>query len=136
MQIWMLYAGLSLTFWGLWGYFGKMASATMPAKSVFIVEAVVAVLVAAVWLAASGFKMQSDPKGLFWAALTGLTLGLGQLFFFLALSRGKASLVFGITALYPLITIALALALLKEQVTWTQGLGILLAAIALPLMSF
>ena len=133
----MVCAGLSLVFWGLWGVFGKLASSGgMPAKTIFVIETVVALLVAVAWLAFSGFRVELHSKAVVWAVLTGLTLGLGQLFFFLALSRGKVSLVIGLTSLYPLITIGLAFLFLKEQVSWTQGLGIALAAMAVPLLAF
>lgn len=136
MQPWILFASLSLLFWGMWGIFGKLASAHMPARSIFMVEAVVTLVVAGVWLLSSGFSFEGAQRGLLWAALAGAMLGLGQACFFLAVSRGNVSLIIGLTALYPLITIAIAFLFLKEHVSWTQGLGLALAAAAIPLLSF
>lgn len=136
MQVWIIPAALSVLFWGLWGFFGKIASGGMPPRSVLFVESLVGLLVAAAWMAAYGFKLEAtSAKAPLYAILTGLALGFGQMFFFIALSRGKASIVILMTALYPLVTIALSFAFLKEGVTWTQGLGIALALAAIPLLS-
>lgn len=136
MQFWLIPAVLSVLFWGLWGFFGKMASAGLPPRSVFFIESIVALVVAAGWMATHGFKFDAvSSKGFLYAALTGIALAFGQIFFFVALSRGKASVVIIMTSLYPLITIALAFLVLRETISWTQGLGVVLALLALPLLS-
>jgi transporter family protein len=55
--------------------------------------------------------------------------------FYQALSLGKASIVLPVSNLYPIITIFLAVALLKEQLTVTQGVGIIFGMIAIVLIS-
>jgi transporter family protein len=68
--------------------------------------------------------------------LTGVAGTLGTLFLLYALRQGgKASLVVPITALYPLVTIILAVLLLRERVTIQQGIGMALAVIAVVLLS-
>jgi transporter family protein len=136
MQTWFIPAVLSVTFWGLWGFFGKVASGGLPPRSVLFIESLVGLIVAACWMAAYGFKFEAtSQKAPLYAMLTGIALGFGQMFFFVALSRGKASVIIIMTALYPLVTIALSFLFLKEGVTWTQGLGIALALAAIPLLS-
>ena len=136
MQFWLIPAVLSVAFWGLWGFFGKLSSGGLPPRSVLFIESLVGLLIAACWMAANGFKFEATAaKAPLYAILTGIALGFGQMFFFVALSRGKASIVILMTALYPLVTIALSFLFLKEGVTWTQGLGIALALAAIPLLS-
>ena len=60
--------------------------------------------------------------------LTGVgMLQIGVLSFFIALSLGKASLVTPVSSIYQAITVVLAMAWLKEKVTWRQLVGIGLA---------
>jgi transporter family protein len=60
----------------------------------------------------------------------------GIIAFVFALSHGgKASIVVPMTAMYPVVTIGLSVAILKEQITPTTGLGIVFALIAVFLLS-
>ncbi|HVY53153.1 MAG TPA: EamA family transporter, partial [Gammaproteobacteria bacterium] len=76
-----------------------------------------------------------DAKGISYSILTGITYGIGCLFYFIAASRGKIINVVTLTALYPLVTILLAFLLLKESIALKQAVGIFLALIAIILMS-
>jgi transporter family protein len=46
-------------------------------------------------------------------------------------SKGKASVVITMTALYPLVTILLSFFFLRETITIKQGIGILFALLAM-----
>jgi transporter family protein len=60
---------------------------------------------------------------------------LGIITFSFALSTGgKASIVVPLTALYPIVTIVLGVAILKEQLTPTHGLCIVFALVAVILL--
>jgi transporter family protein len=59
----------------------------------------------------------------------------GTLLFYQALARGKASVVLPMTAMYPALTVVLALLILGEVVSLKQGLGILFALIAVILLA-
>ena len=74
---------------------------------------------------------------IFWLAVAGGTLnGLGALTSFSALeSGGKASVVISLVSLYPLLTVAIAVTLMHEKLTASQGVGIVLAIIAGILLS-
>jgi drug/metabolite transporter (DMT)-like permease len=76
------------------------------------------------------------PMTLFAAVGGGTLNGLGALTSFAALeSGGKASVVISLISLYPLVTIALAVAILHEHLTIAQGLGVALAIVAAMLLS-
>jgi transporter family protein len=83
----------------------------------------------------AGFRPETHPRGILYACLTGVAGLLGGLFYLLAVARGKVPVVVTLTALYPIITIALAAVLLKEPVTLKQGFGMVLAVLSIILLA-
>jgi transporter family protein len=75
------------------------------------------------------------PKGVALGITTGLLGFLGALFFLLAVSAGPVSLIVSLTALYPVISILLAVFILQEPITLKQGLGISFALVAMLLVA-
>jgi transporter family protein len=71
--------------------------------------------------------------------VTGILGGVGNVTFFESLSRGgKASIVVvtPLIALYPVVTVALAVPLLHERITRREWLGIVLAITATIALSY
>jgi transporter family protein len=63
--------------------------------------------------------------------------GLGSWFLFAALERGaKATVAIPLTALYPLVTVVLAVTFLGETLTPKQWGGLALAIVAAGLLSY
>lgn len=135
MGNWLIFAVITLLMWGLWGFFPKLATSYMDPKSVLVYEVIGTLIVGIVVLSLLRFKPEVHTKGITFAILTGISGGVGLLFFLFAISRGKASIVVTTTALYPLVTIILASLLLKEPITLKQGIGIIFALIAMLLLS-
>jgi transporter family protein len=67
--------------------------------------------------------------------LVGIVMVAGLMTFYQALEHGKVSVVVPLTAMYPLVTIILAVVVLKEELSPTQGIGVLLAIVAVVLIS-
>lgn len=132
---WFPAAVLALFSFGLWGFFTKLAVNHIDSKSALIYQTLGVAIVGLIMLSSVNFKPTSNPKGLMYALLTGGAYGIGCLFYFIAASKGKIITVVTLTALYPLITILLAYLLLKEIVNIKQGIGIILAFVAIVLMS-
>jgi len=135
MANWLPAAFIALFSFGLWGLFTKLAVIYIDSKSALIYQTAGVVIIGIITLSMTNFKPAIDAKGLVYALLTGITYGVGCLFYFVAASRGKIITVVTLTALYPLITIMLSFLLLKETITIKQVMGIIFAMISILLMS-
>jgi len=135
MNDWLIFSILALILWGIFGLFPKLATNYISPKSAFVYEILGALIVGIVVLSIIGFKPEINTKGFTFAILAGIIGSLGLLFFFFAISKGKASVTVTMTALYPLITILLAFLILKEPITLKQGVGMIFALIAMLLFS-
>jgi transporter family protein len=135
MKDWFIFAMLALVLYGLWGFFPKIASNYIGPKSILIYETIGAVLVGILVLFLLSFKVEINSSGALFGILTGIAATAGTLFFLFALTKGKVSVIVTTTALYPLVTIILAFLILKEPITPKQGIGMVLALIAMALMA-
>jgi transporter family protein len=135
MSSWVWWSFLALLTWGFWGFFPKLATRHMSPQSIIVYEilAGLSIGVACLWL--TGFRPETHPRGVLYACLTGIAGLLGSLFYLFAMARGKASVIVTLTALYPLITIALAAVFLKEPISLKQGCGMVLAVISIILLA-
>ena len=135
MENWLLLSILTMLCWGVWGLILKLASKYFQWYQVYV-SASIATLLASITLLLY-LKPPIDVRSLgFVYSLAAGTMGaMGAIFFYIALGRGKASIVVPITALYPVITLALSLLLLQEKITATQAVGVALAILSLILVS-
>lgn len=134
---WLIYALVTTVFWGVWGAVIEIPEkAGFPATLGYSVWALTMILPALAALKIINFKLEYDRRSI----LLGLTIGLtgagGQLILFQALRSGPAYLVFPFISLSPVITIVLAFLLLKERVGRRGWMGIGLALLAIPLLSY
>jgi uncharacterized membrane protein len=133
---WLWFAAIALVFWGITGVTHKIATNMISSELAFIWFAYAMIAISATLALLVPIHWHVRPL-IFWAAVAGGTLnGLGALTSFTALeSGGKASVVISLISLYPLVTVAFAVAVLHERLTSTQALGVGLAIIAAILLS-
>jgi drug/metabolite transporter (DMT)-like permease len=81
------------------------------------------------------WKPEHDKRSVLLGSSVGLLGAGGQLILFQALRQGPAYIVFPIISLYPVLTIFLSLLFLKERANTRQWAGIVLALIAMFLLS-
>ena len=136
-RLWLVFALVTTTFWGLWGALIEFPEkAGFPATLGYSVWALTMIVPALVALSVIKWKLDYDRRSILLGTLIGLTGAGGQLILFQALRMGPAYLVFPIISLSPMVTILLAYALLKERAHKMGWAGIVLAMIAMPLLSY
>jgi uncharacterized membrane protein len=87
-------------------------------------------------LIARRFKLEKSPKGIFYGILNGVLSGLGGLTLFAAYhTNGNTSLITASTSLYPVITVVLAVVILRERLGAIQVVGLGFAAAAIVIFS-
>ena len=138
MPRWLAFSLLTILVWGAWGAVSKVASEGVDANTnqVFFTFGLLP-LIAMVWRSPRNAGGGAGRRiGVGWAFLTGILGGTGNIAFFHALViGGKASIVSPVTALFPLVTVILAVTLLHERVGNAQKIGLALALTAIYLLS-
>ncbi len=133
-RLWLVFAIVTTLFWGVWGAFIEIPEkAGFPATLGYSVWALTMIPCALVALRLAGWKLERDGRSIFLGSAVGLLGAGGQLLLFQALRTGPAYIVFPIISLYPVVTVALSVTLLKERATpraWT-GIGLALPALVL-----
>jgi bacterial/archaeal transporter family protein len=135
---WMTCTLSATALYGVWGVLSKLASnriGYIGYKSLFFYDCLVFFVGGLVVLYLNDFKIETNPGGILYSVLYGATGMIATFLFIIAVSKGKASLVTAITAVYPCVTIILAMILFKEAVTVKQVVGILLSISSVGLMT-
>ncbi len=135
MRLWIVPALFSFVFWGLWGFFPKLTTRYISPTSAILYESLISVPVALIILVFVRFQIETDPRGILLASITGVLGILGAFGFLIAVTRGPVSLITAFTALYPALTIFLAMLLLGEQLEPRQWAGVGLALVAMLLVA-
>ena len=137
MQNWLTYALVTTLFWGVWGALIELPEKRgFPATLGYVVWSLTMIPCALVALSLVGWKVETDPRSIALGAVAGLLGAGGQLALFETLRRGPAYLVFPIVSLSPAVSVVLAVALLGESTTPRVWTGIVLALVAVPLLSY
>jgi transporter family protein len=133
---WFIPTLIATVLWGLVGVLQKLGSNRVNASSLLAWVMVGYVLALPVFWRGSGLAVLSH-KALFLGILAGAANGLGTWFLFAALERGaKASVAIPLTALYPLITVALAYLALGERLGTREWVAVMLALCAGAMLSY
>lgn len=130
LSSWVFYAGLTIFFWGVWGIFGKLAAKQLTSWAVFATSFLPSiVLVSMSFLVPRLRPMWAWPASGF-AVLAGLSGLLGTIMFFQVLGKSPVGPAVALTALYPAVSVILAVLFLKEQISLLHAIGIALALVA------
>ncbi len=136
-RLWLVFSIIVTVFWGVWGAFIEIPEkAGFPATLGYSVWALTTIPCALVALAIIRWKLEHDGMSIFVGSTVGLLGAGGQLILFEALRYGPAYLVFPIISMYPMLTVVLSLAFLKERASRRASAGIVLALIAIALLSY
>lgn len=131
MRDWIVPTLGALLCWGLWGFIPKLTTRYLPPSSAIVYEVIGGLILGMVMLFVLKFQPTVHPKGILLAISTGMLGFLGAFCFLNAVSKGPVTLVATISALYPGVSIVLAICFLNETMTIRQGIGIALALVAM-----
>jgi uncharacterized membrane protein len=130
-KLWLFFAVITTVFWGVWGAFIEIPEkAGFPATLGYVVWSITMVPCAIVALSIIKWRPETDKRSVFFGLATGLLGAGGQLILFEALREGPAYIVFPLISLFPVLTIFLSVAFLKEQTNKKHWIGIVLALAA------
>ncbi len=132
---WLTYSLICLVLWGLWGLVLKVAYKGLPWTQVYFLSSLASFTIALMVFLVQRGSLDFSNKLSYVALLAGVFGGAGYIFFVKALEKGEASIVLPLTAIYPAITVVLALILLGEKISVYQAIGIALALVAVVLLS-
>jgi uncharacterized membrane protein len=125
---WIFSSGVALLFWGFTGATQKLASTRVSAEFSFIAFGVAFLPVSLYLIAREKFDGKLSGSEWFWMVLAGVLFGFASLVSFAAYrAGGKASIVTPLIALYPAITVLLAVLFLREKIGGIEIAGIVLA---------
>lgn len=133
--VWLWYALLGIFWWGLWGFLSKVGSDAATPLQMQILFTLGMLPVAAGMLFATRGKFDRDRAGVSYGLLSGIATGLGTLGYFAALRQQDASVVTPLTGVFPILTVVLAFAVLRERLNKVQMVGMLLALSSIVILS-
>jgi bacterial/archaeal transporter family protein len=137
MPSWLIYSLLTLVLWGVWGVTSKIISNDINAytNQVYFVIGLVPLLPLVIFSPRMKGGIHRK-RGIFFAFVTGILGGAGNIAFFKSLmSGGEASIVVPATGLSPIVTVLMGYFLLKEKLTGLQKAGVVLSLVAIFLLS-
>ena len=133
---WFWYSILCVLSWGAWALLSKLGSREIRPETMQFLFTIGTLPVALALLVARRGKLEKSGKGIFYAVLNGILSAVGGYTLFAAFhTNGNTALVAVSTALYPMITVVLAVLILRERLTRLQALGLAFAAAAIVLFS-
>lgn len=136
-KLWLIFALVTTLFWGVWGAFIEITEqAGFPATLGYVVWSLTMIPPALVALKVNNWNIEYDKKSILLGSAIGFLGAGGQLILFHGLGIGPAYIIFPIIALSPVVTVLLSIIILKEQTRLKGWIGIFLALIAIPLLSY
>ena len=135
MREWVIPSLVVIVAWGFWGFLPKLTVRYLPPRDAVIYEILGGVLLAVILMVIYGPRLQTDWRGVALSAVTGLVGFVGALLYLRAVVNGPVSLVTTISALYPVLVIAMAYFFLGETINLRQGIGVVMAMTAIYLIA-
>ncbi|MDZ7718296.1 MAG: EamA family transporter [Balneolaceae bacterium] len=136
-KVWLIFALVTTIFWGVWGAFIEITEqAGFPATLGYVVWSLTMIPPALIALKLVDWEIEYDKRSILLGTAIGFLGAGGQLILFHGVSIGPAYIIFPIIALSPVITVLLSILILKEKTNTKGWIGIILALIAIPLLSY
>jgi transporter family protein len=137
MPGWFAWSVVALICWGVWAVIGRMVGSSLsPAQTQALSTVGLLPIMAVLPLMTRRQAAGAAQKGSSIAFSAGVVSCLGNVAYYDVLNRGeKAATVVPLTAMYPLVTITLAVVFLRERLSRVQVGGIALSLAAIYLLN-
>lgn len=133
---WFWYSLICVLCWGGWALLSKLGSEEIPPNTMQFLFTLGTVPVGLALLIARRGQLEKSRLGITYGVLNGVLSGIGGLALFAAYhTHGNTTLITATTALYPMITVLLAITVLREHFRPIQALGLVFAAVAIVIFS-
>lgn len=133
---WFWYSMICVVCWGGWALLSKLGSQEVPPDTMQFLFTLGTLPVGIALLILRGGKLEKSRRGIAYGVLNGVLSGVGGLTLFAAYhTNGNTTLITATSALYPMITVVLAVLILRERFRPIQALGLVFAAIAIVIFS-
>lgn len=133
----LLFLGLIvILLWGIWGFAAKVAISDIGLQAIFWISVISDILIVLYLLISNQFfPLRLEEKGIMYSIISGITGGIAIILFYILLKKYQASIVLPLTSLYPVVVVILGILILKEKITYLNGIGVVLALISIYLLS-
>ncbi|MBC6478370.1 MAG: DMT family transporter [Hormoscilla sp. GM7CHS1pb] len=135
MKDWLIPTLGAILCWGGWAFLPKISAEYISDRSAIVYQGLGGAILASLIFLNLNDRLETHPQGAIIAVIAGMLNFLGVLFYIKAVSKGSVAIVSTLSALYPLVVIALASVLLQETLTLKQAIGIGLALVAIALIA-
>ena len=133
---WFWYSSICVLCWGGWALLSKLGSREIPPEAMQFLFTIGTIPVGLALLVIRRGKLEKNTRGITYGLLNGVLSGVGGLALFAAYhTGGNTTIITSATALYPMITVVLAVAILRERFGLKQAFGLLFAGIAIVIFS-
>ena len=134
---WLLFTALVFLMWGIQAFVMKFSNETMRAESIFFYMMITGVILVPVALAMTDFTQEINWgfKGPYLAGGIHVLNSIGALTLVYAVRYGKSIIVVPLTGLSPLITVAISLVIYAVIPDMFLSIGVLVALVAIFLLS-
>ncbi len=136
-QLWLLLSVMVFILWGVQAFIMKFSNDVMSAESIFFYMMATGVLLipVAIWMTDFAQPINWSFRGPYLAGIIHILNAVGALTLVYALRYGKAIIVVPLTGLSPIITVVLSLILYSVIPGTTLMIGMILATIAIYILS-
>lgn len=132
MPRWLLYSILTVVFWGVWGFLPRKLGAMSAEQSQVISTLGLLPIMVVLGVRRSFLSGTRLKRGCLIALAAGLVGSVGNIAFYRLMNAGQsAATVVPFTSLYPMVTVTLAVVLLKEKLNAVQIFGVVLALVSI-----
>jgi len=125
---------LAILGFGLWGFIGKIGIESLGKEQYLCLSYLTTAAIISGLFILGRDRSMIFSTNLLYPLIGGSCVALAVVGFFTAIERLPLSIVSPVVAIYPVITVALAMVIFAEKLTLVQGIGVILALIGVILL--